>query len=194
MHDLHRQLLQHLMAAGAIGEDELLQLMKSLVQGYAHDLGNDSRYSKYIRPGTSKASVDECVTVLNKELEFFSLKVVKAHSVAEKKFYYGVVNLVNDEAAQKATSFSASQVVLFSKVKGLIQEAQVGDHPGSIDCMAAENARQTIGTGVPAIDASAAEEAIRKLVEQKWLSLVQDGDDVYQLGPRSILNAQYTGS
>jgi hypothetical protein len=189
MHDLHRLMLQHLMAAGAIGEDDLLDLTQSLVRGYARDLGN-SPYRKYNDGRLSKASVDECVSVLNKELEFFALKVAKAHFAVDKKFYYGVVNLVNDEAAQKASSFSPPQVALFSKVKGAIQEAQRGDQPGSVDCMAAENLGRTLGVGV-ALDAGQSEEAIRKLVESKWLSHVQDGDDVYQLGPRSILNAQY---
>lgn len=190
--DLHRALLQRLMAAGALSDKAMLALLRELVDFYQPELAKSSRHRGYMRATVNAATVDECVAAINKELEFFAMKIAKAHYAAEGCFHYALVNLQKDDLAQKAHSFTPAQLALFTKIRAEIEEDD-GDEAGTgaIQAIVADNLRQKLGSGLPAMDMAVCTATIEKLVADKWLKEANDGDDVLLMGPRSVIQAQY---
>jgi hypothetical protein len=183
MHDIHRAFLQNLLSASALSEKDALALLTALVKAYNREV-RDSPYRHYAAAAVTKATVDDCISVLNKELDFFALKITKAHCAADNAFHYGIVNLSNDEHAKKATSLTPQQVAYFSRVKAAIEEA--GEQGGSIERMQAENLNQGLQ-----LDHGSTSRALNHLITQKWLLKKSDDDDELLLGPRSVLQMQY---
>lgn len=191
LHDLHRSLLQRLMHAGALSEKAALALLRDLVEFYQPQLAKVGRYKSYTRSSVSAATVEECVSAINKELEFFAMKVAKAHHAAERTFYYALVNLQHDDLALKAHTFSPAQVDFFAKMRAAI-EAEEGDDAGlgSITTTDATNVRLQLAKEL-SLDANAATATLEKLLDAKWLQVGNDGDDVLILGPRAVIQAQF---
>lgn len=192
MHDFHRSFLQHLFGASALSEPEAIRQFGVLAKEYATDLRTTPFRHYANHASVTKTTVDECVAVINGELDFFALKVTKTHCAADGVFYYGVVNLSNDEHAQKATSLTPSQVAFFAKVKAAIMDAGEGEaQGGAIERMQAENLVQ----GIPQLDHGTATRTLQHLIDHRWLlesrKTGTDGDDEFRLGPRSALQMQY---
>jgi hypothetical protein len=184
---LHIELLQTVKARGAVSEAEMLTLLRELVQLRTRELASSSFKRYTASGGVTKREVEECVSLINKEIEWTQFKLAKAHSAGDNTFYYGLVNLSNDVHAQKSHTFTQSQVALFNRVKEQLADDGSGELT-SIGWLDAENLR----LGLSGMDGDNSSHTLRKLVAQKWLATVGDDEDPdLVLGPRSALMMQY---
>lgn len=185
MKDVHRALVQRLMTAGALTEDQLLSAYGDLMRGYGEQLSG----------ALNRAALDKAISVVNTQLDFFSLKVARAHCAADGKFYYGLVNLRHDELAQKGTPLTEAQVLFFQRVKEELVDRQKRQEGESIPWMEAENMRLELANKQK-LSSDEANQTLETLVEQMWLHKgVADGEeDDLLLGPRSILQLQYAAA
>ncbi|KAG8467245.1 hypothetical protein KFE25_000561 [Diacronema lutheri] len=192
VHDMHRAMLQSLLGAGEVSEDEMLALTRQLVDIYRADLAT-SRYRRYTSAAVNGAMVDDCVNEINHQLEFLALKVAKAHCASDGAFHYALVNLVHDDHANKGHTFMPAQIALFAKVRDEIEQNEEGAAAtgvASIDVMGAENLRLDLGQGLK-MDDALYQTTIEKLIAQRWLEVGGDDESEIRLGPRSVLQAQY---
>lgn len=187
MHDLHRAFLQHLLDVGSVSETQGVGLLDELIRAHREGL-EASAHRGYVAAQVDRRVLDKLTSEVNSELEFFRLKVSRAHCAADGKFHYGLVNLEDDEHACKGHSFTPAQIAFFAKIREEIAAGEGSGQEATIDWMDALNFRTKLESTYT-LDAGDAEHTLKKLMSENWLTAV--GEDEIGLGPRSVLQMQY---
>lgn len=179
---VHQNLMQVLLGAGAISEEDLLVKLQECVDTHREDatkaklrMGDDEE--------RNRATLDSVVTTLNDKIEdALAMKVAKAKNKLDKKVYYGIVNLRSDDFVKHATNLDKGEQELFYKI---LEEVDNSDDKW-IDPMEAQNKRLECQSKVSSDDASA---CLQQLEHDQWLYKSDDG--WYTLGIRVVLQRMY---
>ena len=179
---VHQNLMQVLLGAGAISEEDLLAKLQECVDTHREDAAKGK-----LRMGDdeerNRATLDSVVTTLNDKIEDpLAMKVAKAKNKLDKKVYYGIVNLRSDDFVKHASNLDKGEQELFYKI---LEEVDNSDDKW-IDPMEAQNKRLECQSKVSSDDASA---CLQQLEQDQWLYKSDDGN--YTLGIRVVLQRMY---
>jgi len=181
LNDVHRQMfLQSLMQAMYMTEDSCRNLL-------ARICGSDALYSTVLRE-------------LNERIAFSSLKIKTIQNPVDGKRYVGLVNTLEDKAAENASEFTIPQRDFFRAMVSSIAESPNEVAPGvpyapemtllNLEARAVNATQATQGEGTQAGNRTTKAEkskVIRELVVTGWLSSTPGMAGFYCLGPRTLL-------
>jgi len=182
--DVHRNVMQLLLGAGAVTEEDLLSKLGECIETHR----DDAKRAKLKLVGDhdkEKAVLDGVVSVLNSQLDALAMKVAKVRSKHDKHVYYGLVNLRSDDFIKQGTNLDKGEQELFYK----ILEAIDACHDKDIEEMVAHNKRLDCQPRVSSEDATA---CLQQLEHGQWLHKSDDG--VFSLGVRILLQRMYAGT
>ena len=181
---VHQNLMQVLLGAGAIAEEDLLVKLQECVDTHRQD-ATKAKLRMTDDDERNRATLDSVVSTINDKIEdSLAMKVAKAKNKLDKKVYYGIVNLRSDDFVKHATNLDKGEQELFYKV--LEEIDNIDDKDKWIDPMEAQNKRLECQSKVSSDDASA---CLQQLEHDQWLHKSDDGN--YTLGIRVVLQRMY---
>jgi len=182
--DIHRNLHQLLLEAGAISETELLEFCQNCI-----DQHRDAARTAGIRFGndTVKNSklLDKMVSMdLSAKLVPLGMKVAKMRFKGDGLVYFGIVNLRDDAIVKHATDLGKPQQEFLHKLVVAINSSD----DKSLESIDAQNVRLELSPGVRlSIDDTLT--CLQRLEQGQWLTKSDEG--AYSLGVRSEMQGLY---
>lgn len=163
MRESQRLFLQSVMAKQFLSEKET----RNIYQKACSAFGDDS-------PPENFANF---LDAINKSLRPLDMEIRRGISEDDGSVHYGLVNTAEDEHSKMATDFSPFDIVFFKKVMDQI----IASPDGTISSTDALN---TAADLEKKMSITHAEELLKKLVKDKWMS---ESLGSYSLGPRAML-------
>ncbi|EFC48911.1 non-SMC element 1 [Naegleria gruberi] len=154
MTEVHRHILQMMMAHKFMAEDELTRKLE--------DFKNNFQYETLVQNNSEERfdiDLSEFITTINSALNFMDMKIVREQHPKTKKILYTLINQTEDEISKLATRYSIDELELFKS----ICEAIANDNDEILTIVVATSKRPK------ALSVEAAEQAIRLFIEEGWL-------------------------
>ena len=186
--DVHKNVAQLLLSAGALPEDDLLDKLKECVAAHAAE-AKRARLKVHASDNEKNlALLAAVVKDINAALEPLGVKVGRKRDKHDRLVYYGLANLrFDDKAAAAATPLGRAEQEFFHKLAAAIGAAPARE----LDAIEAENVRLQLSGGNKLSEAETAR-CLQRLEESKWLARCGPEDGAgYTLGIRAIIRDDY---
>lgn len=187
--DVHKNVAQLLLSAGALPEDDLLEKLKECVAAHAAEAKRARLKVHATDNEKNLALLAAVVKDINAALEPLGVKVGRKRDKHDRLVYYGLANLrFDDKAAAAATPLGRAEQEFFHKLAAAIGAAPARE----LDAIEAENVRLQLSGGNKLSEAETAR-CLQRLEESKWLARCGPEDGAgYTLGIRAIIQDDYS--
>jgi len=127
---------------------------------------------------------EDFISTINDQLHFVFLEIRKVVSEEDGRSYWGFVNARSDTHAQLATSYTAPEISFFKKVlEAILTVTEAGLPVGEIGTTDAVN----LARGIDGLTLSNAQQTLKRLVQDHWLTLSGGENKKVLVGVRSLL-------
>lgn len=179
--DVHRNLLQLLLDRGVYPEDQLLDALRDCIEAHPSE-AKRAKLKLRGEPERDAKLLGAAIDAINSQLQPLKLMIAKSKFRHDKKTYYGLVNLDEDELAKAAQPLSKLQQEFFHAIVNAI----LGASGKRLD----KDAAGALGRGLSAKMADReVRDCLKRLEEGHWLLETAEGD--YLLGVRTVMQRGY---